>query len=195
MGTLMNLCDHPERASVGEAWREDKTLRRVPIIITGNDLSTLYAPLLRDGRMSKFFWSPDRTDMEEMLATLYRDDAVSRADVRVLLDAFPNQTLDFFGALRARQHDATIRAWAGAIGEAELTKRLRAVIRHKEDDEDAPPLPELPDFAAAGTATLQLLLAAGEDLVREQEAVNSLKLSEAYMKKMSGDGSALLGFG
>jgi hypothetical protein len=92
MGTLMNLCDHPERASVGEAWREDKTLRRVPIIITGNDLSTLYAPLLRDGRMSKFFWAPQRRDMEEMLYTLYRDDAVSREDVAALLDAFPNQS-------------------------------------------------------------------------------------------------------
>jgi hypothetical protein len=95
MGTLMNLCDHPERASIGEAWREDKTLRRVPIIITGNDLSTLYAPLLRDGRMSKFFWSPERKDMEEMLYTLYRDDAVSREDVKALLDAFPNQSACF----------------------------------------------------------------------------------------------------
>lgn len=28
---------------------EDQTLRRVPIIITANDLSTIYAPLLRDG--------------------------------------------------------------------------------------------------------------------------------------------------
>jgi hypothetical protein len=92
MGTLMNLCDHPERASIGEAWREDKTLRRVPIIITGNDLSTLYAPLLRDGRMSKFFWAPSRHDMEEMLYTLYKDDAVSREDVKALLDAFPNQS-------------------------------------------------------------------------------------------------------
>jgi hypothetical protein len=92
MGTLMNLCDHPERASLGEAWREDKTLRRVPIIITGNDLSTLYAPLLRDGRMAKFLWHPERIDMEEMLVTLYRDDGLSRADVAALLDAFPNQS-------------------------------------------------------------------------------------------------------
>jgi hypothetical protein len=30
------------------AW--DDLIRRVPIILTGNDLSTLYAPLLRDGR-------------------------------------------------------------------------------------------------------------------------------------------------
>ena len=69
MGTLMNLADHPTRASVGESWREDKTLRRVPIIITGNDLSTLYAPLLRDGRMTKFLWQPEREDLLEMMHT------------------------------------------------------------------------------------------------------------------------------
>jgi len=26
------------------------------IIVTGNDFSTLFAPLIRDGRMDKFFW-------------------------------------------------------------------------------------------------------------------------------------------
>ena len=209
MGTLMNLCDHPERASVGESWREDKTLRRVPIIITGNDLSTLYAPLLRDGRMTKFFWSPSRDDMQEMLFTLYCDDGVSRADVDALLDAFPNQTLDFFGALRARQHDATIRAWAASLGESELSARLRAAMREQRDAqrnaeliaagedplEARPPVEGLPDFAAAGSATLDLLLAAGEDLVREQEAVNSWKLSQDYMKTQTGGERSLLGFG
>lgn len=35
---------------------------RVPIICTGNDFSTLYAPLIRDGRMEKFYWNPTRED-------------------------------------------------------------------------------------------------------------------------------------
>ncbi len=106
MGTLMNLCDHPERASLGESWREDKTLRRVPIIVTGNDLSTLYAPLLRDGRMAKFFWQPEREDLMEMLWSLYRDDGLTRDDVAALLDAFPNQSASrqtgAFAALQMR---------------------------------------------------------------------------------------------
>ena len=29
---------------------------------TGNDFSTLYAPLIRDGRMEKFYWAPTRED-------------------------------------------------------------------------------------------------------------------------------------
>ena len=196
MGTLMNLADHPTRCSVGESWREDKTLRRVPIIITGNDLSTLYAPLLRDGRMTKFLWEPEREDLLEMMYTLYRDDGLSLSDVEQLLDAFPAQSawaafaaslraadsscagLDFFGALRARQHDSLIRAWAADLGEVELSKKLRAVLRRRDDaDPPEPPVEGLPDFAAAGAATtLEMLLAAGHDLEREQEEVNSHRL-------------------
>ena len=29
----------------------------------GNDFSTLYAPLIRDGRMEKFYWQPDTADI------------------------------------------------------------------------------------------------------------------------------------
>lgn len=31
---------------------------------------------------------------------MYRDDGLSEGDMQALLDAFPNQSLDFFGALR-----------------------------------------------------------------------------------------------
>ena len=56
VGTLMNLCDHPTRVSIGQDWREADVVNRVPIIVTGNDFSTLWAPLIRDGRMDKFYW-------------------------------------------------------------------------------------------------------------------------------------------
>jgi hypothetical protein len=56
MGTLMNICDDPNRVSTSEDWRGERTNARVPIVVTGNDFSTLYAPLLRDGRMDKFYW-------------------------------------------------------------------------------------------------------------------------------------------
>ena len=55
-------------------------------------------------------------------------------------------------------------------------------------------MPGLPDFAAAGTATLSMLMAAGHDLEREQEEVNSHKLSDEYLKVMTG-GASLIGFG
>lgn len=56
VGTLMNLADNPNRVSVGQAWREADIVNRVPIIVTGNDFSTIWAPLIRDGRMDKFYW-------------------------------------------------------------------------------------------------------------------------------------------
>ena len=56
VGTLMNLADNPTRVSIGQKWRESDITHRVPIIATGNDFSTLYAPLIRDGRMEKFYW-------------------------------------------------------------------------------------------------------------------------------------------
>lgn len=56
VGTLMNLCDNPTRVSIGQDWRESDITQRVPVIVTGNDFSTLYAPLIRDGRMEKFYW-------------------------------------------------------------------------------------------------------------------------------------------
>ena len=36
-------------------------------------------------------------------------DNVNRADVETLVDAFPGQSIDFFGALRARVYDDKVR--------------------------------------------------------------------------------------
>lgn len=35
IGTLMNICDDPNRVSIGANWREGDHIRRVPIIVTG----------------------------------------------------------------------------------------------------------------------------------------------------------------
>jgi hypothetical protein len=76
-GTLMNLADNPNRVSVYQAWRDQDHIQRVPIIVTGNDFSTLFAPLIRDGRMSKFFWEPDREDLMSILFQMYKVRAAS----------------------------------------------------------------------------------------------------------------------
>ena len=51
--SLMNMCDDPTHVSIGEKWRKEAMNIRIPIIVTGNDFSTLFAPLIRDGRMDK----------------------------------------------------------------------------------------------------------------------------------------------
>lgn len=43
---------------------------RCPIILTGNDFSGVYAPLLRPGRMSFFEWKPTPKELESMVASV-----------------------------------------------------------------------------------------------------------------------------
>lgn len=71
-GTLMNIADNPNRVSVFQVWRDSDLVQRVPIIVTGNDFSTLFAPLVRDGRMAKFYWEPDRIDLINILFQMYK---------------------------------------------------------------------------------------------------------------------------
>ena len=45
-------------------------IRKVPIILTGNDFSKIYYPLRRSGRMTSFFWEPtkeERLDSVKMI--------------------------------------------------------------------------------------------------------------------------------
>ncbi|XP_058195729.1 ribulose bisphosphate carboxylase/oxygenase activase, chloroplastic isoform X2 [Rhododendron vialii] len=106
VGTLMNLCDNPTRVSIGQDWRESDVTSRIPIIVTGNDFSTIYAPLIRDGRMEKFYWQPTHEDIINIVHRTYERDGISRDEVESVVNTFPNQALDFYGALRSRTYDS-----------------------------------------------------------------------------------------
>lgn len=79
-GTLMNIADNPTNVQLPGSYETEPT-QRVPIIVTGNDFATLYAPLIRDGRMEKFFWEPNRDDRIGIVSGIFQVDAVSRSDV------------------------------------------------------------------------------------------------------------------
>ena len=53
--TLMNIADNPTNVQLPGVYKNEE-IPRVPVICTGNDFSTLYAPLIRDGRMEKYYW-------------------------------------------------------------------------------------------------------------------------------------------
>ena len=42
----------------------------------GNDFSTLYAPLIRDGRMEKYYWNPTREDRIGVCMGIFQEDQV-----------------------------------------------------------------------------------------------------------------------
>ncbi|GMH40586.1 hypothetical protein BSKO_08490 [Bryopsis sp. KO-2023] len=191
VGTLMNICDHPDQASLGEAWRSDKKLQRVPIIVTGNDFSTVYAPLVRDGRMEKMYWSPTGDEVVDIVYQMYKDDGLQREEIATLRERFPDQPLDFFGALRASTYDNQIRNWitddvieSDVIDEeADMSDLGRRLIK-KEN---------LPEFKPV-QLTVEALIEEGDRLAQEQQNVNDFKLSKDYMKDLGQVAGGLIGF-
>ncbi|THU54406.1 hypothetical protein C4D60_Mb10t24740 [Musa balbisiana] len=175
--TLMNIADNPTNVQLPGMYNKQENAR-VPIIVTGNDFSTLYAPLIRDGRMEKFYWAPTREDRIGVCAGIFRTDNVPMGDIVKLVDAFPGQSIDFFGALRARVYDDEVRKWVAEIGVEKVGKKLVNSL-------DAPPTFEQPKM------TLDKLMEYGNMLVREQENVKRVQLADKYLSEAAlGDANA-----
>merc|ERR1711871_1895414 len=165
--TLMNIADNPTNVQLPGVYNNE-TIPRVPIIVTGNDFSTLYAPLIRDGRMEKFYWAPTREDRIGICMGIFSADGITQADVTRLVDAFPNQSIDFFGALRARIYDDMVRDFINNTGLENLQKRL---VNSREGKVTfAPP-----------RITVDKLLAYGNALVAEQDNVRRIQLADSYL--------------
>jgi ribulose bisphosphate carboxylase small subunit len=173
-GTLMNIADNPTNVQLPGSYDAEPT-QRIPIILTGNDFSTLYAPLTRDGRMDKFFWEPDRDDRVGIVSGIFEVDQVARKDIEQLVDQFPNQSIDFFGALRSRLYDEQVRRLIDDVGLDRISKRV-------VNSNEAPPEFRKPDFS------LSRLLEAGAAMVREQKRLQELRLVEEYNQTIKNRG-------
>ncbi|KAK2657812.1 hypothetical protein Ddye_010864 [Dipteronia dyeriana] len=167
--TLMNIADNPTNVQLPGMYNKDEN-PRVPVIVTGNDFSTLYAPLIRDGRMEKFYWAPTREDRIGVCHGIFRTDNVPKEDIVKLVDTFPGQSIDFFGAIRARLYDDEVRKWISEIGVESIGKRL---VNSKE---------ALPTFEQP-KMTLEKLLEYGSLLVQEQDNVKRVQLADMYLNE------------
>lgn len=165
--TLMNIADNPTNVQLPGIYKEE-TIDRVPIICTGNDFSTLYAPLIRDGRMEKYYWNPTREDRIGICMGIFAEDNIKKEEVEKLVDTFPNQSIDFFGALRSRVYDDLVRGFLTDVGIENMAKRL---VNSKEG----------PVKFDKVDMTLDLLIRYGGDLVREQDNVKRIHLASSYM--------------
>ncbi|KAL3326757.1 hypothetical protein AABB24_037447 [Solanum stoloniferum] len=175
--TLMNIADNPTNVQLPGMYNKQENAR-VPIIVTGNDFSTLYAPLIRDGRMEKFYWAPTREDRIGVCKGIFRTDSVPDEHVVRLVDAFPGQSIDFFGALRARVYDDEVRKWIAKTGIEQVGEKLLNSI-------EGPPKFEQPKM------TIDKLLEYGYLLVQEQENVKRVQLADKYLKEAAlGDANA-----
>jgi hypothetical protein len=178
--TLMNIADNPTNVQLPGVYKNE-TIPRVPIVCTGNDFSTLYAPLIRDGRMEKYYWNPTREDRIGVCMGIFQEDKVSRGDVEVLVDTFPGQSIDFFGALRARVYDDKVRDFIQGIGVENIGKRLINSREGKVHFEK----PSMP---------LDILIKYGKFLVEEQDNVKRVQLADAYLAgaELAGTGGSSL---
>jgi hypothetical protein len=165
--TLMNIADNPTNVQLPGVYKSE-TIPRVPIICTGNDFSTLYAPLIRDGRMEKYYWNPTRADRIGVCSGIFVDDNLKKFELEELVDSFPGQSIDFFGALRARVYDDKVREFVDSIGYEKIGSRLVNSKQGKVEFEK----PQM---------DLQTLIKYGRMLVDEQDNVKRVQLAEAYM--------------
>jgi hypothetical protein len=174
--TLMNIADSPTNVQLPGVYKTEE-IPRVPIICTGNDFSTLYAPLIRDGRMEKYYWNPTREDRVGVCMGIFQHDGINRAEVESLVDSFPGQSIDFFGALRARVYDDKVREWITDQGVENIGARLVNSRAGKVEFEKP-------------SMNLNTLMKYGNLLVDEQENVKRVQLADQYMS-----GAALAGTG
>ncbi len=165
-GTLMNIADNPTNVQLPGSY-DDKPIRRVPILVTGNDFSTLYAPLIRDGRMEKFYWEPERSDRIGIVGGIFEPDGLPRSSVDRLVDAFPGQSIDFFSALRARLYDEQVRRFIHEVGFERVSIRV-------VNSDHAPPEFHLPDFS------LEHIIEVGNLMVGEQQRIQQMRLAREY---------------
>lgn len=164
--TLMNIADNPTDVQLPGSY-DSTPLHRVPIIVTGNDFSTLYAPLIRDGRMEKFYWEPNRDDKVGIVEGIFSPDGLSRREVEQFVDTFANQSIDFFSALRSRIYDEQIRHFIHDIGIERISQRVVNSV-------EGPPTFKKPNFS------LSHLIEMGKSMVGEQKRVENSQLVDEY---------------
>jgi ribulose bisphosphate carboxylase small subunit len=165
-GTLMNIADNPTDVQLPGSY-ETEPIHRVPIIATGNDFSTLYAPLVRDGRMEKFYWQPSHEDRLGVVSGIFEPNGLSNLDVERLVEAFPQQSLDFFGALRSQLYDEQVRAFINQIGLGKVSTHLvNNPSQHLRLDNIQVSLPHLVEL--------------GQQLQQEQDRLQDARLAGEY---------------
>ncbi|MFK4088285.1 AAA family ATPase [Kribbella sp. NPDC020789] len=117
-GQLMALCDFPQEVAGMET-------RRVPIVLTGNDPSIIYQPLLRPGRARVFRWQPTTRQRLPVVSSILP--WLRESEAAGLLEEFPHQPISFWSDVRAA-------LWEQGLGQWILTQpgeKLVALLRDR----------------------------------------------------------------
>jgi hypothetical protein len=146
---LMNLADAPTEV-------EGRGVHRSPVILTGNDFTKLYAPLLRFGRMAMFTWKPGLAEKAPILAGMFPE--LTMAECTDLVRRFADQPIAFYAQLRPYLQEDAIWAYLKQAGTGQT---LHDLLSGRAPD-------------VRDNLSLDRLLAAGKALLDRHRLVNHL---------------------
>ena len=161
-GELMHLVDYPNSV-------EGKDTLRIPIIITGNDFTKLYEPLVRAGRMTAFEWVPNMEERAEIVCSIFPELSKNECSrlISELQSALANDlpdymkvlTIAFYSHLRSSLLDDDIWKKVERTG---LEKTVDILLVGDE-----------PDFSKG--VTYERVLNKGIALARSSSLINHIK--------------------
>jgi SpoVK/Ycf46/Vps4 family AAA+-type ATPase len=115
-GELMHLVDYPTSV-------EGRSTIRIPIILTGNDFTKLYEPLVRAGRMTAFEWNPDLEEKTEIISGIFPD--IKKDQCSKLVYEFQDQPIAFFSHLHSILKDDILWRNIQRIGASKIIDQIR----------------------------------------------------------------------
>lgn len=185
-GFIMNLADDPTTCA-------GHPTQRVPIILTGNDFAALHAALVRPGRVENLNWVLPTEEKWAVVQTILEPALAprDRSKLRALFDAYSEQPVAFFDALRSDLANTPLRQ-AVARGERDV-ERLAQIAQNAQHGQ---PISHLVALAAArskraeGSSQLGWSSAAGGPS-RQPYAVPASHSPPSLGRSQLGNGSPL----
>ena len=156
-GELMHLVDYPNLV-------EGIPTRRIPIIITGNDFTKLYEPLVRAGRMTAFEWKPTLEEKAKIVQGIFSE--INSKECEALVREFESQPVAFFCHLRASLIDDEL--WK-LIQKAGGTRIAIEIITDRNNARE-PVLEQ--------TIQFDWIVKTGKTLLQSGQLINHLRLSK-----------------
>jgi ATPase family associated with various cellular activities (AAA) len=115
-GELMHLADYPNMVMGVPTFR-------IPIIMTGNDFTKLYEPLVRAGRMNAFEWQPTIEEKALIIGPIFPN--LPEEACLSLVEHFPDEPLAFFSVLRSLATDDLLYENIQRVGVRQIMLQAR----------------------------------------------------------------------
>jgi ATP-dependent 26S proteasome regulatory subunit len=99
---FMHLCDNPNEIN-------GKTgIKATPIIMTGNNFSNIYKPLIRNGRADLFNWIPSIHEKKHIVQKILSHIKITEREVDIIFDKYKEKNIAFFSQIKSHLIDDSI---------------------------------------------------------------------------------------